>query len=142
MAIFGVGMVTGSAAIVRFSNWRAEGLLVGTFILTAASTLLLGLAPTLAVVYIAQGFNGLANGVDVAAQTTLVQQRTPAAMLGRMSGAVNTAVAVGFLVAYLGGGALVDATSPRTAFLIAGVGTFLAVALLKPMWRPAATPST
>jgi hypothetical protein len=42
-------------------------------------------------------------------------------------------VAAGFLVAYLGGGALIDATSPRTAFLVAGGGSFLALLVLRPV---------
>jgi MFS family permease len=139
MAVFGVGMVVGSAVLVRYANWRAERLLLGSFIATAGGTAGLALAPSLAFVYPAQFVGGAANGVDVAAQTTLVQQRTPPAMLGRMSGAVNSAVAVGFLVAYIGGGALVELTSPRTALLIAAVGTLGAVAVSKPVW---ATPST
>jgi MFS family permease len=139
MAVFGVGMVVGSAVLVRYTRWRAEQLFLGSFIATAVGTAGLGVAPSLAFVYPAQVIGGAANGVDVAAQTTLVQQRTPPAMLGRMSGALNSAVAVGFLVAYLGGGALVEVTSPRTAFLIAAVGTLSAVVVSKPVW---ARPST
>ena len=139
MAVFGIGMVVGSAVLVRYANWRAERLLLGSFVATAAGTAGLAVAPSLAFVYPAQIVGGAANGVDVAAQTTLVQQRTPSAMLGRMSGAVNSAVAVGFLAAYLGGGTLVELTSPRTAFLVAAVGTLGAVAVAKPVW---ATPST
>jgi hypothetical protein len=64
-------------------------------------------------------------------------------MLGRMAGAMNAAVAVGFLVAYIGGGALVQATSPRTAFLIAAAGTMGAVFVIRPIWSSVpATAST
>jgi MFS family permease len=139
MAVFGIGMVVGSAVLVRYANWRAERLLLGSFLATAGGTAGLAAAPSLAFAYPAQLVGGAANGVDVAAQTTLVQQRTPPAMLGRMSGAVNSAVAVGFLVAYLGGGTLVELTSPRAAFLVAAIGTLGAVAVAKPVW---ATPST
>jgi predicted MFS family arabinose efflux permease len=139
MAVFGVGMVLGSAVLVRYAKWRAERLLLGSFLATAAGTAGLGVAPSLAFVYPAQIVGGVANGMDVAAQTTLVQQRTPPAMLGRMSGAINSAVAIGFLVAYLGGGTLVQLTSPRTAFLIAAVGTLSAVAVSKPVWSTTST---
>lgn len=142
MAVFGIGMVSGSALIARHSTrWRAERLLSGTFAATGAGTAILAGAPTLGFVYPAQFIGGAANGIDVAAQTTLVQQRAPASMLGRLSGAINSAVAVGFLVAYLGGGALVDATSPRTAFWVAAVGTFAAVFVLTPVWRSAPPPA-
>ena len=142
MAVFGVGMVTGSALVIRYSRWRAERILVGSFALTAGNATILALAPSLAAVYPAQLIGGMGNGMDVAAQTTLVQRRTPASMLGRMAGALNSGVAVGFLVAYLGGGALVDLTSPRVAFLVAAVGSLLAIAVARPVWRSVATPST
>jgi MFS family permease len=140
MTVFGIGMVTGSALVVRYTHWRAERILLGTFVATTASTAMLGLAPSMAVVYPAQLIGGAANGMDVAAQTTITQRRTPRAMLGRMSGALNSAVAVGFLVAYLGGGALVEATSPRTAFLIAAVGTAVATLVIRPVWRSEPAP--
>jgi MFS family permease len=139
MAIFGVGMVTGSALLVRFTTWPAERTMVAAHGMTALATLLLGVAPGLALVFVAQVVGGGANGMDVAAQTTIVQRRTPPAMLGRMSGAINSSVAVGFLIAYLGGGALVDALGPRTAFVIAGVGTALSIGVLRPLWRSVPT---
>ncbi|HEX4720764.1 MAG TPA: MFS transporter [Thermoleophilaceae bacterium] len=142
MAVFGVGMVTGSALVVRYVNWRAERILLGSFTLTAGSATMLALAPSLASVYPAQLIGGMGNGLDIAAQTTLVQRRTPPSMLGRMSGAANSGVAVGFLVAYLGGGALVDVTSPRTAFLVAAAGSLLAIVVARPVWRSVATAST
>jgi MFS family permease len=142
MAVWGVGMVLGSALIVRYAQWRAERMLLGSFTMTAGSSALFGLAPSLAAVYPAALIGGMANGLDVAAQTTIVQRRTPPSMLGRMSGAANSGVAVGFLVAYLGGGALVDATSPRTAFLVAAVGTLLAIPVARPVWRSVPIAST
>jgi MFS family permease len=134
-------MVAGSLLMVRYAHWRAERVLLGSFAATAASSAALGVAPTLAAVYPAQALGGFANGMDVAAQTTIVQRRTPPSMLGRMSGAINSAVAVGFLVAYIGGGALVELTSPRTAFLVAAVGSLAAIAVVAPVWR-SPTPST
>ena len=56
--------------------------------------------------------------------------------------ALNSAVAVGFLFAYLGGGALVEATSPRTAFAVATLGTLGAIAVARPVWRAPVTAST
>jgi MFS family permease len=142
MAAFGVGMVGGSLLVARRPQWRPEPLLLASFISTAVSTGALSAAPSMAVVYPAQVVGGAGNGMDVAAQTTIVQRRTPAAMLGRMSGALNSAVAVGFLCAYLGGGALVEATSPRTAFVVATIGTLGAVWVARPVWNSPVTAST
>lgn len=142
MAVFGLGLVLGATLIVRHRHWRPERMLFGSILSTTAGSAGLGIAPSLAFVYPAQILGGVGNGIDVAAQSTLVQRRTPPAMLGRVSGASQVAVAVGFLFAYLGGGALVDATSPRTAFIVAGVGTLLALAVAAPVWRAPATTST
>src|SRR4051794_14469406 len=54
MAIFGLGMVTGSVLIVRHQAWRAERMLLGSFSLTAASAAAMSVAPSLAFVYPAQ----------------------------------------------------------------------------------------
>ena len=142
MAVFGVGMVAGSAVVVRYTHWRAERMLLGSFAATGASAALLAVAPSMAFVYPAQLIGGAANGMDVAAQTTITQRQTPPSMLGRMSGAMNSAVAVGFLVAYIGGGALVELTSPRIAFVVAAAGTLVAVAVIRPIWQLTPTPST
>jgi len=142
MAVFGVGMVIGSALVVRYTHWRAERMLLGSFTATGVSAAMLAVAPSMAVVYPAQLIGGAANGMDVAAQTTLTQRRAPASMLGRLSGAMNSAVAVGFLVAYLGGGLLVELTSPRVAFLVAAAGSIVAIAVIRPIWRNVPTAST
>jgi MFS family permease len=142
MTAFGVGMVGGSLLVVRYPDWRPERILLGSFTATAGSAAALSVAPSMAVVIPAQVVGGAGNGLDVAAQTTLVQRRTPPAMLGRMAGALNSAVAVGFLVAYLGGGALVEVTSPRTAFALAAIGTLGAVLVARPVWRAPVTAAT
>jgi MFS family permease len=142
MTAFGIGMVGGSLLVVRHPEWRPERILLGSFTATAVSTGALSVAPSMAVVYPAQIVGGAGNGLDVAAQTTLVQRRTPPAMLGRMAGAMNSAVAVGFLVAYLGGGFVVEVTSPRTAFAIATVGTIGALLVARPVWRAPVTAAT
>jgi predicted MFS family arabinose efflux permease len=142
MTAFGVGMVGGSLLVVRHPEWRPERILLGSFTATAVSTGALSVAPSMPVVYSAQIVGGAGNGLDVAAQTTLVQRRTPPAMLGRMAGAMNSAVAVGFVFAYLGGGALVEATSPRMAFAVATIGTVGALLVARPVWRAPVTAAT
>jgi MFS family permease len=142
LTAFGIGMVAGSLLVVRHPEWRPERIVLGSFTATAGSAAALSVAPSMAVVYPAQVVGGAGNGLDVAAQTTLVQRRTPPTMLGRMSGALNSAVAVGFLFAYLGGGALVELTSPRTAFALAALGSLGAIAVARPVWRTRVTAAT
>jgi MFS family permease len=133
MAAFGTGMFLATALLVRFTRWRVEQTIFAGTAATAAGTLLTGLAPTLGPVYPAQAVGGAGNGIELAAGNTLIQRHTPRAMVGRMSGALQTCVAIGFLIAYLGGGALTEATSPRTAFLVAGAGSLLALVVLRPV---------
>lgn len=140
MAAFGIGMLLATALLVRFTHWRVERTVFAGTAATAAGTTLTGLAPALGAVYPAQIVSGAGNGIELAAGNTLIQRQTPRAMLGRMSGASQSCVAIGFLIAYLGGGALIEATSPRTAFLVAGAGSLLALLVLRPVLtaRPAA----
>jgi MFS family permease len=133
MAAFGTGMFLATALLMRFTRWRVERTVFAGTAATAAGTLLTGLAPTLAAVYPAQAVGGAGNAIELAAGNTLIQRHTPRAMVGRMSGALQTCVAIGFLIAYLGGGALTEATSPRTAFVVAGTGSLLALAVLRPV---------
>jgi len=135
LGIFGIGMLLATVLIVRNSSWRAERLLFFSIIATALGTFGLGVAPTIGVVFVAMIIGGMGNGVDVAAGNTLIQSHSPPSMLGRISGASAAGTSIGFLVAYLGGGALVDATSPRTAFLVAAAGTLTALLAVAPMAR-------
>ena len=50
---------------------------------------------------------------------------TPREMLGRVFGLVGTAAPAGHALAFAAGGFLVDAFSPKTVFLIAGLGVLL-----------------
>jgi hypothetical protein len=48
-------------------------------------------------------------------------------MLGRVFGVTSTAAFVGGGIAYAAGGVLLDATSPRFVFVVAGVGVLAVV---------------
>jgi hypothetical protein len=50
-------------------------------------------------------------------------------MLGRVFGVTSTAAFVGGGIAYAAGGPLLDATSPRFVFVLAGVGVIAVVGL-------------
>ena len=75
-----------TAVLVRFPHWRPERLAFGGTLATAAGTTLTGLTPSLGGVYPAQAVGGIGNGIELAAGNTLIQRRTPPAMLGRISG--------------------------------------------------------
>lgn len=135
--VYGVGMVSGSSALLRLSRGNpVRWLLVGAFA-GAAGTAATGLAPALAVALAGQLVAGAGNAVDVVASDTLVQRVVPRAMLGRVFGLVATCAQLGAALAYGAGGVLLAATSPRTVYLIAGTGSLAALPLFRPAVRAA-----
>jgi MFS family permease len=124
-AVFGAGMLLGSVGVMRRSRTPAIPLYVLAIGLSSIGTLATGVAPALGLVAIAQFASGAGNGVEIVASETIFQQHVPRHLLGRVYGLTSTAVAL-----------LVDATSPRVAFLVAGAGGLLvttcaALALLR-----------
>ena len=123
---YGVGMLAGSLGL----SWKGTAAAAGTVFLLGwvaggIGAVLTGIAPLIAVVAIGQAIAGVGNAVEVVAMDTLVQQAVPRQMLGRVFGLVGTAAPAGHSLAFAGGGFLVDATSPRIVFLIAGLGVLL-----------------
>ena len=128
-AAFGIGMLAASIALSGGRSRSPRALFLGGWLLTAAGTLLTGLAPAVWLAVTAQANGGVGNGADNVASDTLVQRSVPRAMLGRVFGATSMAAYVGAGIAYAAGGPLLDATSPRFVFLVAGVGVLGVVGL-------------
>jgi MFS family permease len=123
---YGVGMLAGSLGL----SWKGTAAAAGTVFLlgwvaTGVGAVLTGIAPLIALVAVAQAIAGAGNAVDVVAMDTLVQQAVPRHMLGRVFGLVGTAAPLGHSLAFAAGGFLVEATTPRIVFLIAGLGVLL-----------------
>jgi MFS family permease len=134
-AVFGVGMLVGSFWILRGtgSGWVAARLYVLSCGLSTTGSAAGGLAPNLGVLAAAEALAGCGNGIEVIASETIIQQRVPRGMIGRVYGFTSSATSFGLGVALAGGGLLVDATSPRTAFLIAAAGGLLVTAFAAPI---------
>jgi MFS family permease len=141
-AVFGVGMLIGSFAILRGTSMASIRLYLLSLALSSAGSLLTAIAPAVAVVALVQLVAGAGNGVAVVATETILQQQVPRRMLGRVYGFLTTATALGLGVATALGGFLVDSTSPRAAFVIGGVGG-VAVTLLatRALWHAHLQPS-
>ncbi|MGZ5213257.1 MAG: MFS transporter, partial [Actinomycetota bacterium] len=128
-AAFGVGMLAASVALSGGRSRSPRTLLIGGWLLTAVGTVLTGLAPVVWLAAMAQATGGAGNGADNVASDTLIQRSVPREMLGRVFGVTSTAAFVGGGIAYAAGGPLLDATSPRFVFLVAGVGVLAVVGL-------------
>ena len=128
-AAFGVGMLVASVALSGGRSRSPRSLFIGGWLLTAADTLLTGLAPAIWFATVAQAVGGAGNGADNVASDTLIQRSVPREMLGRVFGVTSTAAFVGGGIAYAAGGPLLDATSPRFVFLVAAAGVIAVVGL-------------
>jgi MFS family permease len=117
------------------------GAIVAGFAIMATGNLLTAAAPWLVAAFAAQVLRGLAIPLADAHVTTYLQRTTPPRLLGRVLANVYGGVGVAAAAGYLVGGPVVDATSPRTAFVIVGCGglagaAFTAVLLRKARRHP------
>ena len=126
-AAVGGGLLLGYALLarraIRFSMLLL--LLIG-FGASSAGNLLSGLAWTVAAAFVVQYVRGVGIAAMDVAANTLLQRTVPQAMLGRVFGNLYGAIGVAAGLSYAFGGLLLDLTSPRVAFVVAGTGGLLA----------------
>jgi len=122
LGAWGAGAVLGSLVFAR-SLRRPLGTLL------SAGTLAVGLAyvglaaaPSLWVACIIAVFGGVGNGVELPSLNSIVQRLTPQYLHGRLMGAVESLAALCVAIGLPLGGILVALSSPRTAFLVVGLG--------------------
>ncbi len=132
-SVYGVGMIVGPLALLPWSERSdpAITLLWGTALLGIGGVLT-GFAPAFAVAVLAQSIAGVGNGLENIGNDTLIQRTVPRAMLGRVFGTVGSGAFLASSLAYALGGPLLDRTSPRTVFMIAGSGVLGALLVV---WR-------
>ncbi|HYM45488.1 MAG TPA: MFS transporter, partial [Solirubrobacteraceae bacterium] len=122
LGVWGLGVAIGSIVFAR-SIKRSLGVLL------SASTLAVGIAylgwavaPTLGLACAAGLIGGVGNGVQWAALISAVQRLTPQRLQGRLMGAVESLGAICPGIGFALGGAIAALSSPRSAFLVAGLG--------------------
>jgi MFS family permease len=141
-AVFGVGMLAGSFWILRGAGgWAAPRLYLLACSLSSTASLGSGLAPSLAVLAPIEAIAGSGNGIEIVASETLIQQRVPRGLIGRVYGFTSSLTSLGIGIAMAGGGLLVDATSPRATFLIAGSGALVVTLTIAPTMLRARAPA-
>lgn len=125
-AAVGIGLVAGYALLAIYAGRVPMlPLLVVGFGVGSAGNLLTGLAPSVGAAFAVQFVRGLGIGAMDVATNTVVQRAVPREMLGRVFGNLYGAIGVAAGLSYVLGGALLDLTSPRTAFVVAGAGGLL-----------------
>lgn len=131
-AAYGIGMLAAALLMMRSRATATTVFLLG-WLVTGLGGVATALAPSFAVALIAQATAGSGNGLDNVATDTLVHTTVPRAHMGRVFGVVTTAALVGGAIARGLGGVLLDLTSPRTTFMIGGIGVLATTAMVGAM---------
>jgi MFS family permease len=127
LAAVGIGLLAGYAVLARTGGrLPMAGLLLAGFAVSSAGNLLTGLAWAVAAAFAVQAVRGLGIAAMDVAATTLVQRTVPADLQGRVFGSLYGGIGVAAALAYLLGGLLLDRTTPRVAFVVAGAAGLLA----------------
>ncbi|HVF33404.1 MAG TPA: MFS transporter [Acidimicrobiales bacterium] len=130
LAAASVGLVVGLLALHRWGRRIAAlpAILAGLAVM-ALGNLLTAAAPVLAVAFLTQALRGGGVALLDANVRTLVQRTVPRALLGRVLSNLYGGVSVAAAAGYVLGGPLLDATSPRTMFVVIGVAGLAAAGL-------------
>ena len=139
--MWGVGMVLGTLlAPAAVRAWKREHLLTFGIVVVGGCLLATSRAVSAAPVVMLYLFAGAGNGLGTVCYETLLQERTPDALRGRVLAACDAVLDFALLGGYVLTGLLNPGFGPRAMFAVAG-GVFLGAALLSRMLiGPASVP--
>jgi MFS family permease len=132
LASWGGGMVLGSFVFAAVRRASLALLLFFSTLAVGAGYLGLAVAPTLALACAASVLGGAGNGVQWVSTISAVQEMTAAGMQARVMSVLESIGAAMPGLGFVIGGVVASIASPRTAFLVAGIGVFVIVALVTP----------
>jgi MFS family permease len=133
LASWGVGMVLGSLVFAAVRRASLQVLLLFSTLAVGAGYLGLAAAPNLALACAASVLGGAGNGVQWVSAISAVQELTVAEMQARVMSVLESIGAAMPGIGFAVGGAVAAVVSPRTTFLVAGLGIFSIVALMVPI---------
>jgi len=129
ISAWGAGAVLGSAVYARLRRSSARLLITAGTGVLACGFALMAAAPTIEVALVGAALGGFANGLELIAAKTAMQQRTAAqwmAMVMSLNESVSMATpGLGFLL----GGAITTLANPRVALAVAAAGSLAITAL-------------
>ncbi len=133
LASWGVGMVLGSLVFAAVRRTSLALLLFFSTLAVGAGYLGLAAAPTLALACAASVLGGTGNGVQWVSTISAVQEMTAAGMQARVMSVLESIGAAMPGVGFVVGGVVASVASPRTAFLVAGLGVIAIVLVVAPI---------
>ncbi|MFN8163432.1 MAG: MFS transporter [Solirubrobacterales bacterium] len=132
LASWGAGMVLGSLIFAAVRKLSLAYLLLFSTLAVGAGYLGLAAAPSLAAACGASVVGGAGNGVQWVSAISAVQELTVSGMQARVMSVLESIGAAMPGVGFALGGLIAAVASPRTTFLVAGVGVFAIVVLVAP----------
>ena len=132
LASWGAGMVLGSLLFAAVRRTSLAYLLFFSTLAVGAGYLGLATAPVLALACAASVVGGAGNGVQWVSTISAVQELTVEGMQARVMSVLESIGAAMPGVGFAIGGVIAAVASPRTTFLVAGLGVFAIVALVAP----------
>jgi MFS family permease len=124
---WGAGMVLGSVVFATLRRAPLPLLLFFSTVAIGAGYLGMAAAQTLAVACAASVLGGAGNGVQWVAMVSAVQELTIRSMQARVIGTLESVASATPGIGYLLGGLIASTWSPRTTFLVAGIGVIAIV---------------
>jgi MFS family permease len=132
LASWGVGMLLGSLVFARARRAPLILLLALSTLAVGVGYLGLAIAPTLALACVASLIGGTGNGVQWVSAISAVQELTEAGMQARVMAVLESIGAAMPGIGFAIGGLIAAIATPRTTFLVAGLGVLAIVALIGP----------
>lgn len=125
VGVWGLGVTIGSIVFAKSVDRSLRVLLSAATLAVGLAYLGWAIAPGLIVACAIGLVGGVGNGVQWASLISSVQKLTPPDLHGRMMGAVESVGAIAPALGFSLGGAVTVLSSPRGAFLVAGIGATL-----------------
>jgi MFS family permease len=126
---WGVGMVLGSVVFARLRRASLPVLLFFSTVAIGTSYFGLAASQTLAAACAASVLGGLGNGIQWVSMVSAVQELTRPSMQARVLGTLESSVSATPGIGFVLGGLIVSQWSTRVAFVVAGVGVMVIVAV-------------
>ncbi|HEX6653523.1 MAG TPA: MFS transporter [Thermoleophilaceae bacterium] len=140
LALWGGGSVAGSALLPALRRVPLRLLMAGSFVIYAGSYLGMGTAGSIEAVGLFSLVGGVANGVEIYATLTAVQEATSPERQASVAGFFEAIVSGGAGAGFLLGGTLAAIASTRSVYVVAGLGILL-LSVLVLAWSRSAAPA-
>lgn len=126
---WGVGMVLGSIVFARLRRASLPTLLFFSTVAIGTAYFGLAVSETLLAACVASAIGGAGNGVQWVAAVSAVQELTATKMQARVLGTLESSVSATPGIGFVLGGLIVSQWSTRVAFVVAGAGVMVIVAV-------------